>query len=112
MSTWVALLRGVGGGIRSLPMKELKAKLDALGLAEVRTYIQSGNVVFDDNRGAATLSKLIAECIAEHFGFELSVMVVSARELKGALANNPFPEAEKHPQFLHLFFLARAPSAP
>jgi uncharacterized protein (DUF1697 family) len=112
MSTWVALLRGVGGGIRTLPMKPLKAKLDALGLAQVRTYIQTGNVVFQDRRGAAALGKLIGQCIAEHFGFELAVMVVSARELEQALANNPFPQAQREPKSLHLFFLARAASAP
>jgi uncharacterized protein (DUF1697 family) len=112
MSTWVALLRGVGGGIRTLPMKPLKAELDALGLAEVRTYIQTGNVVFEDRRGAAALGKLITACVAERFGFELAVMVVSARELERALADNPFPEAESDPKSLHLFFLARAPAAP
>lgn len=52
MQSWVALFRGINvGGHRKLPMKELAAGLEALGLRQVRTYIQSGNVVFRGDEG-------------------------------------------------------------
>jgi uncharacterized protein (DUF1697 family) len=113
MSTWIALLRGVGGGIRPLPMKDLTAALTKLGLADVRTYIQSGNVVFEATRTTATrLSKQIGECIVENFGFESWVMVLTAKELRLAMAANPYPKADAEPQTLHLFFMAKAPPSP
>lgn len=113
MSTWIALLRGVGGGIRPLPMKDLVAALTKIGLTDVRTYIQSGNVVFDAQKtSAAKLSKQIGECIVKNFGFESWVMVLTATELKKAMAASPYPKAAGEPKTLHLFFMAKAPPAP
>src|SRR5262245_626248 len=102
MSTWIALLRGVGGGIRPLPMKELAAALTKIGLTDVRTYIQSGNVVFSASKtSAARLSKEIGECISKKFGFESWVMVLTAAELRKAMAANPYPKADEEPKTLH-----------
>jgi len=113
MSTWIALLRGVGGGIRPLPMKDLTAALTKLGLGQVRTYIQSGNVVFDATKTTATrLSKQIGECIVQNFGFESWVMVLTAAELRKAMAANPYPKADAEPKTLHLFFMAKPPPSP
>ena len=113
MSTWIALLRGVGGGIRPLPMKDLTVALSRIGLREVRTYIQSGNVVFTATKTtAAKLSQQIGECIVKNFGFESWVMVLTAKDLKKAMAENPYPKAEAEPKTLHLFFMAKAPPSP
>lgn len=108
METRIALLRGVNVGGRSLPMAELREDLAGLGLEDVRTYIQSGNVVFrdpdrtDDGASAAR----IADAIEDRHGFRPRVLVLSVDRFRAALEANPFPEAEAAPRTLHLFFLA------
>jgi uncharacterized protein (DUF1697 family) len=116
-TTWIALLRGVNvGGNHKLPMKELAAELEALGFTGVRTYIQSGNVVFRVSAAkrsatAASITSAIATCIQKKFGFQPSVMVLSKEELALAAKSNPFSEAEKERdgRTLHLFFLSQPP---
>ena len=112
MATWIALLRGVGGGIRPLSMRDLVKELEGIGLKDVRTYIQSGNVVFSSTRAAARLAGEIERCIEKKFGFHSNTFVLSVDELRRAAANNPFPQADAEPKTLHLFFLAQPPKAP
>jgi uncharacterized protein (DUF1697 family) len=113
MSTWIALVRGIGGGIRSVPMKRLREILEELGLADVRTYLATGNVVFERPRAtAAKLSAAIAERVSREFDFDAKVLVLSAAELEAAADANPFREAEREPRSLHLFFLAAKPRSP
>lgn len=111
MSTWIALLRGVGGGIRPLPMRELVAALERIGLKDVRTYIQSGNVVFSSAKAASRLAGEIERCIEKNFGFHSKTFVLSVPELRRAAAGNPFPQADDKPQALHLFFLDKPAKA-
>lgn len=105
METWIALLRGVNvGGKNILQMKELVKLLESKGFNQVRTYIQSGNVVFQ------TSSKPkfeIGQLIEERFGFKPSVFVLSCEELKKAAANNPFHHAEG--KTVHFFFCEEDP---
>ncbi|MEX0645370.1 MAG: DUF1697 domain-containing protein [Parvularculaceae bacterium] len=114
MKTWFALLRGVNvGGHNKLPMKALAAALAQLGLENVRTYIQSGNVVFAATGGtAAALSTKIAEAIDAEFRFRPKVLVLSLAELTAAARGNPFPGAQRDPKSVHLCFLDGAPSRP
>ena len=114
MKTWIALLRGINVvGRRKLLMKDLAALLERGGLHSVRTYIQSGNVVFQSTHGtAATLAAAIGALIAKRAGFEPQVMVLSGRELAAAIAANPFPEAQRDHKSLHLFFLSARPPRP
>ena len=114
MTTWIALFRGINvGGRHKLPMKDLKALLEALGLDEVRTYIQSGNVVF---RGAdadrSTLAHRITGAVGKRFGFEPQIHLLAPDEIRHAVTANPFPEAAADPRSLHLFFLQPAPTDP
>lgn len=111
MATWVALLRGVGGGIRPLPMRELTVALEGIGLKDVRTYIQSGNVVFSSPKAAPRLAVEIERCIEKKFGFHSNTFVLSVPELQRAAKGNPFPQADEKPQALHLFFLAQPAKA-
>jgi len=110
----IALLRGINvGGKNILPMKDLQALLADLGLQQVRTYIQSGNVVFQNTEVKSShLSVLIARAISERFGFEPSVLLLTKEELAQAIALNPFPDAISEPKSLHLFFMASAPQNP
>jgi len=95
MSTWIALFRGINvGGNHILPMAELREALASLGLREVRTYIQSGNVVFaSPAKSAAALGDSIADCIEQQKGFRPRVLVLTPAELSAAADANPYPEA-------------------
>jgi uncharacterized protein (DUF1697 family) len=81
---YVALLRGINvGGNNSVDMRRLKATFERLGLENVRTYINSGNVLFDtERRGRPQLTKAIAAGIAEDFGVEVGVLLRTADELR------------------------------
>ena len=114
MTTLIALLRGINVvGNNKLPMKELSALLTGMGLRDVQTYIQSGNVVFSSNlKNRATLAaKISAEIKAQH-DFAPHVLLLEAVELHEAKAGNPYPEAEAEPKTLHLFFLDEVPQHP
>ncbi len=108
MRTWIALLRGINvGGNNPLPMAELRTDLASLGFENVRTYIQSGNVVFEAASGtASSLAKRIAGRIEERHPFRPHVLVVGRDDLEAAIRSNPFPGAVSEPKTLHLFFLA------
>jgi uncharacterized protein (DUF1697 family) len=114
MNTYVALFRGINvGGNNLLPMKELAAVLEDLGLKEVRTYIQSGNVVFraeaEDKR---ELGRDIGVAIGKSHGFVPKVLILSIQDFRDAVVSNPFPEGEGEPKSLHLFFLESPPASP
>jgi uncharacterized protein (DUF1697 family) len=109
---YVALLRGVNvGGKHRLPMKDLAAMFEAAGCRDVRTYIQSGNVVF---RAGAPLAKkvpaVIAGAISRKFGFEAPVIVRSTGEMLAITRANPFLKAGVDISRLHVLFLADAPA--
>jgi len=111
--THVALLRGINvGGKNKLPMKELAALFAAIGCAEVTTYIQSGNVVFDASpRVARTLPAAISAAIRQRFGLAVPVVTRTAAELDAVVRDNPFLAHGDDPDVLHVMFLADAPSA-
>lgn len=110
MATWIALLRGINVlGRNPVSMPALSAALERDGLARVRTYIQSGNVVFDCLGGSrAALAQRIARAVSDGHGFLPRVVVLSAGDLERAAQRNPFPAAEALPKSLHLYFLAAA----
>lgn len=112
--TCIALLRGINvGGRNILPMKELRALLEGLGLESVRTYIQSGNVVFQtEEPDLSRLSGRITSAIQKSHGFEPRVLLLGIEELDRAIQGNPFPEAEAQPKTLHVSFLESVPDAP
>jgi len=114
MNTFIALFRGINvGGRHALPMKELKLVLEKNGCVDVRTYIQSGNVIFRSAMSdAAGLAKRLTAAVSRSHGFEPRVLVLTRGELESAAASNPFPEAGQNPTSLHLFFLAERPKQP
>ena len=113
MATWIALFRGINvSGKNLLPMAELRGELEGLGFEDVRTYIQSGNVVFRSGaRSAKPLAQAIAEAVEASHGFRAPVLVLSARELETARKKNPFPKVAED-RFLHFFFLFEKPRRP
>jgi uncharacterized protein (DUF1697 family) len=94
MAGFIALLRGINVGGRSkVPMAELRTLCEKLGWDEVRTYIQSGNVVFDASGKAPALEAALEKALSAHFGFAPAVVVRSAAQLEALTDANPFPEA-------------------
>lgn len=105
---FVALLRGVNvGGNTKVNMAELRASCERLGYENVKTYINSGNVIFD---AAATdadkLASQIHDTILKDFGLDISVMVRSVEELQEVITNNPFGGQFDNHKDMHVFFLA------
>jgi uncharacterized protein (DUF1697 family) len=114
MKTYIALFRGINvGGTNVLPMKDLVALLENIGSQNVRTYIQSGNAVFqNEEENASLLSNKIRAAIKQSHGFEPQVLLLTPEEIERAIESNPFPEAESEPKTLHAYFLASMPKDP
>ena len=89
---YVALLRGINvGGKNKVPMAELRSALADRECSEVRTYIQSGNVVLRSCLDAAELSEIIEQTVEQQFGIAVPVVVRTAATWSGYLVRNPFP---------------------
>ena len=106
MTVFVALLRAVNvGGTGKLPMTKLRTICTDLGFDNVRTYIQSGNVVFASRKGEAAVHKALQAALTKALGKEAGVAVRSAREMAAILKKNPFPKAP--PAKVGVAFLGR-----
>jgi uncharacterized protein (DUF1697 family) len=113
MPIYVALLRGINvGGNKKIKMDKLRSSLEALGLEQVKTYIQSGNAVFKAAKiSPAALAKKIEDRIVKDFGFSASVISRTASEIEAAIVNNPFlTQPGIDPEKLHVAFLSETPS--
>ncbi|MGB8990300.1 MAG: DUF1697 domain-containing protein [Candidatus Sulfotelmatobacter sp.] len=113
MPVYVALLRGINlGGHKKIKMDELRAALAAIGFDEVKTYIQSGNVVFKAAKiSDKALSKKIEATILSKFGHSVSVIIRTAEEIEQLIANNPFLKQPDIDQTkLHVMFLREPPA--
>lgn len=110
----VAFLRGINvGGRNRLPMKGLEAALRDLGAREVRTYLQSGNVVFEGpDLDPATLAERLADAVMADHGFRPRTLVLEAAGLERVVHANPYPQATAEPKSLHLFFPLEPPAEP
>jgi uncharacterized protein (DUF1697 family) len=94
-------------------MKDLASIFEILDASNVKTYIQSGNVVFQSaSKDVSSFSKRLGTETRERHGFEPHILVIGLAEVETAIANNPFPEAESEPSSLHLGFLTFAPKNP
>jgi uncharacterized protein (DUF1697 family) len=112
MPTFVSLFRGINvGGHQTIRMDELKDLHESLGLKDVVTYIQSGNVVFtSDDADQAQLPRQIEDGFAQKFGFQVKVIVRTSAELRDIIANNPFQnQPMKESKWVVVLFLATRP---
>ena len=108
---YVALLRAVNVGGAKLPMAELREVCAALGWQGVRTYIQSGNVVFDSDDAPAALEAALEAAVEQRFGFARPVIVRTAGQWAEYAAGSPFPaQQQTQPNYL-LLGVAKAPVA-
>lgn len=108
---YVALLRGINvGGHRPIRMADLRATFEAAGGTDVVTYIQSGNVVFDHpSRSTAKLAVQLGSAVTKASGFDVELVVRTARELDTVIAESPFAGAA--PETMHVMFLAERVNA-
>lgn len=108
MAVRIALLRGVNvSGAGKLPMAAFRGMLEGQGLRAVRTYIQSGNAVFESDLPAAELEAMIRDGVAAGFGFAPETFVLTVEELASALTDHPFTAAD--PKLVHVVFLRERP---
>jgi uncharacterized protein (DUF1697 family) len=109
VTTYIALLRGINvGGKVKLPMAQLRDIVASVGGDDVQTYIQSGNVVF--THAARSAPKLTAEleaAILAATGFDIAVMLRTAKDLAEVIEHNPYDATD--PTKVHVVFLATAP---
>jgi uncharacterized protein (DUF1697 family) len=99
MTVFIALLRGINvGGNRMLAMERLREICAEAGLGDVRSYVNSGNLVFTAGGKAEAQEKVIEAAIERHFGFKVDVMVRTAKEWSAYIAGNPLRDlADQHP---------------
>ena len=110
MPVWIALLRAVNvGGTGKLAMADLVAICEAAGFARVRSYIASGNVVFEAPGDEAAVKRALEAGVQAYAGKPVGVVVRTAAEIAAALAANPFKDAA--PNRCVAIFLDAPPAA-
>jgi len=114
MIRYIAFLRGINvGGQKLIKMDELRRILTSIGLRNVQTYIQSGNVIFDHTSANADgLRKRIEKAIFEAVGFAVTVIPKSLAQVEAIVEQNPFSKIETGPEVVPFFvFLSDDPNA-
>lgn len=118
MTIYIALLRGINvGGHNKIIMAELRSSMEQLGLQNVKTYIQSGNILFESNEHEDILQKKIHDKIIEDFAISSVVVIRTAEELQQIVRQSPFSEEEvsaasnsSKGECLHVALLPAAPT--
>ncbi|AWS42979.1 DUF1697 domain-containing protein [Streptosporangium sp. 'caverna'] len=112
MSKQVALLRGINvGGRNKVGMAPLRELLEGFGYDEVRTHLQSGNVVFSTAEKPERAAKRIAEGVSEQFGVQVPVLTRSRADLQKIVKAHPLSGIASDPARLLVTFLSAAPKA-
>lgn len=108
MATFIALLRGINvGGSGLLSMKDLANLCSGLSFEAVRTYIQSGNVIFESNLPEDAVRSCLEKALAAKMGKKIDVMVRTPAEMGSILRKSPFPD--KEPAKVNVAFLCEPP---
>lgn len=104
---YIALLRGINvGGNRKVEMKRLRNLFEALGFANVVTYLNSGNVIFESDLKQESLQKEIPKKLKKEFGFEIQILVKNEKEVKkiaDAIPKNWKNDSEQKTDVAYLF---------
>ena len=108
MTVFVAFLRAVNvGGTGRLPMSDLRDMCNELGLADVQTYIASGNLTFSSDESKVSIKTALEDRLRDYAGKDVGVMLRTASELRVTLDKNPF--ADRNPKYTVAIFLDRKP---
>jgi uncharacterized protein (DUF1697 family) len=106
MARRIVLLRGINlGPNKRVPMAELRELLAGAGFEDVRTYVQSGNVVVASDADSGELEQRFEQLLAERFGFEVPVVVRTRDELAAVVARNPLADVADDPKRYQVSFL-------
>lgn len=114
METYIALLRGINvNGQKLIKMDRLKSIFESMQVRQVRTYIQSGNVLFEaEEESTDQLRRSIETKLKEELGYEVDVVVRTKSELERTIAQNPFGDMESPDDGkLYVSFLSEEPTA-
>lgn len=108
---YVGLLRGINvGGHNRIPMTELRSLCGEIGWDDVRSYIQSGNLVFSASAKPARLEAELEKSIERHFGLQVPVLVRTTEDWRVYTKSNPFPKASlNEPNLVGLALSKRTP---
>lgn len=111
MTTYIAMLRGINvSGQNKIAMGDLRSLVASLGYRDVRTYIQSGNVILTSPAtDPPAVAGAIEHRITDELGLTVSVLLRTRDELSDIIANNPFLPQGAAPTHLHVTFLADVP---
>lgn len=113
MTAYIAMLRGVNVGGNTLKMEWLRAACEAQELRDVRTYVQSGNIVFTSRLGATKLAATLKAMVDAQTRLPVTVVVRSAAEMEKIVAGNPFlKQKDVDVGKLHVTFLDKTPVKP
>lgn len=109
MSTRIVLLRGINvGKAKRVPMAELRELMESLGFRNVRTLLNTGNVVFEsDDVSLEDLERGIQSAIADRFGFDVPTMVITPAILQQVIERNPLVDMIDNPSRFLIAFLGR-----
>jgi uncharacterized protein (DUF1697 family) len=111
MPVFIAMLRGVNVGGNTLKMDRLREVCSELGFKNIKTYVQSGNVVFESDRAATSIARLMEKRLANECRLAPSVIVRTPAEMRKVIAGNPFlKEKGIDPNRLYVTFLAEPAS--
>lgn len=111
MTTYISILRGINvSGHRIIKMDRLKKMYETLNFKNVKTYLQSGNVIFTASESNLNkLTNVLTAQIEKEFGFTVPVIVLTVKTLQVIIANMPF-SVSKNPAHIHISFLAEKPA--
>ena len=113
MDTYISILRGINvSGQKKILMADLKALYEHLKFRDVKTYIQSGNVIFKSNENLpdTVFARRIEDEIFKKYTFQVSVIIRTEDEMRKIIAENPFlKEKSKDRQKMHVTFLSEVP---
>lgn len=108
METYIVILRGINvSGKNKLPMQELRDLLKRLNFLDVKTYIQSGNILLKSENDKASISSKIKQAIEHNFGYQVPVLVKTISEWETVITNNPYKSVGEKQQYFT--FLSEVP---
>src|ERR1700683_974052 len=108
----IVMLRGINlGPARRVPMAELRALFSEAGYEDVRTYVQSGNIVLRSTATAAELERDATRLISERFGFDVRVIVRTRTDLARVVKRTPLGEVADNPKRYQVSFLSAKPDS-
>jgi uncharacterized protein (DUF1697 family) len=111
MAQHITLLRGINIGSRNrIAMPTLRAALEDAGFGDVRTYLQSGNVVLSSSARADAVARKVHRVIANEFGLDIAVVIRTRAQLAKVVELNPLANVAKNPKRYQVSFLATKPS--